>query len=1071
TFIAGATAKVFTLTLMDDSLDEDSETVILGFSNFVNVSQTTGLGASYTLTIDDDDNAPSIAWTSSTYNVSENSTSMIITATLSSVSAKNIAVDYTVADISAINTVDYTLTDGMLTIPAGSSNTTITVLINDDSIFEPTESFSLNMAAYTNVSAGGTTVTTIDIADNDTGPTISWSPFSSTVSENSGSIQLTANLSSISGIAASIDYTVSGTATSGTDYSIVNTLTIEAGSTSNSVTLFIANDNIDENSEVIFVNMVAYTNVTAGIATVYTLTITDDDNPPIISFSPVSKISAESIGIVSINTILSLASEKSISVDYGMIGGTASSGIDYTLISGTLNFPPGSTSKTITCTVADDSIEEASETVILGLSNFVNVTETSGAGDSFTLTIEDNDSPIYISPIVDQTTNINTAISILLRVTQTEALPLTLYIQSSEIGLVALNNISITGTGAIANGNVYSLNVSGNIEDYTATIVPETDASGICQITLTVIAPTGVSDFSTFNLNITNGAPTISLLSPQTTLENLSVSLVFSITDTIDGVMSLTGVSSNGILVRSDGLQLTHSSLFEDASGYSLTVSASIPETITMTISPEENLFGNSEIIVTITNPSGLSATESFMLTVVDAAHRSIEFDGINDHVVSNATFSEEPTSAIAIEAWIYLYTNTTDMTILSYGNGSHESISFEHKSYNLEMRLKNASNSEFVSFKNLSADGMPVEKWHHVCVMWNNTQNKGYFFWNGQLRYEETFSSDTIGYSGTNKLYIGSLFGQNNWFNGKLDEIRFWKTGLPISTVREWMFKPLTDEHPYYDQLVAYYPISAVEGLIVYDTHSISHHGYLYENTIKGIGPVRSQLIAFNNWLNTNTNDWNDSTNWEAGFVPTVNNPGYAIINAGIRTPVLSAPSSVKNLVLTTGASYKASSSNPLNIYSKVYNKTDASNIGIGNSLTVYSSLDFKTDRIAPESVDYSITASPSATMNLQWEKATDDQTSSLDLQYAVVMSTYNQSCVDTLAHIAENISPCVIETVIPFQIVSGSGTGGTIRSAGGNLAEVDVSGLESGDYYFNILVRDEMNNLRVYEVVQSTQ
>ena len=79
------------------------------------------------------------------------------------------------------------------------------------------------------------------------------------------------------------------------------------------------------------------------------------------------------------------------------------------------------------------------------------------------------------------------------------------------------------------------LNVSATIENYTATIVPETDASGSCQITLTVINPTGVSDQSIFILNITNGAPEISLLNPQVTLENLSISLVLSITDTIDG--------------------------------------------------------------------------------------------------------------------------------------------------------------------------------------------------------------------------------------------------------------------------------------------------------------------------------------------------------------------------------------------------------------------------------------------------------------------------------------------------------------------------------------------------------
>jgi hypothetical protein len=70
------------------------------------------------------------------------------------------------------------------------------------------------------------------------------------------------------------------------------------------------------------------------------------------------------------------------------------------------------------------------------------------------------------------------------------------------------------------------------------------------------------------------------------------------------------------------------------------------------------------------------------MLTVVDAASRSISLDGINDHVKYNANFSEDPINAISIEAWIYLYTNTTDMAILSYGNDAHDSIVLEHKNY-----------------------------------------------------------------------------------------------------------------------------------------------------------------------------------------------------------------------------------------------------------------------------------------------------------------------------------------------------------------------------------------------------
>jgi hypothetical protein len=790
---------------------------------------------------------------------------------------------------------------------------------------------------------------------------------------------------------------------------------------------------------------------------------------PTISFNPISKHTPESLTIVTINTTLSFASEKSISADYSITGGTASSGIDYTLTGGTLTFMPGQTSKSFTCTVSDDLIEEFSETVLVGLSNFVNVTETGGANCSFTLTIMDNDSPIFISSIEEQTTNINTAISIVLSVSQTEAQPLTLIIQSSDIGLVLANTISITGTGAIDIGSNYLLDVSENIENYTATIVPETDASGSCEITFTVINPTGVKDQSIFILNITNGAPDISLFDPQVTLENLSISLALSITDTINGVMSLTGVSSNEVLVTSQGLQFTHASMGANSNGYLLTVLRNEPETITLTITPSIDAYGNSEISITIINSSGLTASESFMLTVVDAASRSISFDGINDHIIYDTHFSVDPTNAIAIESWIYLYTNTTDMAILSYGNELHDSIVLEHKNYNLEMRLKNISKTEFVNFRNLSADGLPMKKWYHVCVMWNNSLNKAYCLINGQLRHGDTFSSDAIGYSGSRQLNIGSFFGQNKWFQGRLDDIRLWKTALPITTIRQWMYQVITEEHPYYSDLVACYPISAVAGNLIFDNRN-HHHAYLYENSIIGSGPTRSQFVAVNNWLNTHTNDWNDPMNWSGHFVPTENNPGFVIINAGIRKPVLSVASSVNNLVLPVGASYMASTPYPLTVHGKIYNRLNASNINIGHSLTIFSSIDFKTDRIPPESIDYSITVAPSeSSIHLIFMMATDDQSLTSSLQYAVVMSDYSLSCVDTISHIAGNITPCDAQLVIPFQTVSESGSGETIRSAGGNSAEVDVESLDSNNnYYFNVLVMDGDNNIRGYQAVQ---
>ncbi|ETR66242.1 MAG: hypothetical protein OMM_13060, partial [Candidatus Magnetoglobus multicellularis str. Araruama] len=320
--LAGSTSRVFTCAILDDALDEYNETIIIGLSNYINVSETTGSGSSYTLNIQDDDNPPTVSWTSSTFNDSEGSGSLYISAQLSSESAKTVAFDFVVSDINAENGIDYTLASGTVTISSGDTGGTKEIVINDDAIFEPSESFIVQMVAYTNVSAGGITETTITITDNDTGPTISWLPDSVSVLENSGSIQLTASLSVVSGLPASIDYTVSGTATNGTDFTLSDgMLSIAAGLTSNNLIINLTDDSIDENPETVVIHMVTYTNTSGGISTEYTLTIIDDDDPPIISFSPISKSSSESVTLVTITTTLSSVSEKILSADYSVTGG------------------------------------------------------------------------------------------------------------------------------------------------------------------------------------------------------------------------------------------------------------------------------------------------------------------------------------------------------------------------------------------------------------------------------------------------------------------------------------------------------------------------------------------------------------------------------------------------------------------------------------------------------------------------------------------------------------------------------------------------------------------------------
>ena len=66
---------------------------------------------------------------------------------------------------------------------------------------------------------------------------------------------------------------------------------------------------------------------------------------------------------------------------YATAGGTATEGTDYTAASGTLTFAAGETTKTVSVTLADDSLDEPEEAFELRLSAAVNATLSRGTAD------------------------------------------------------------------------------------------------------------------------------------------------------------------------------------------------------------------------------------------------------------------------------------------------------------------------------------------------------------------------------------------------------------------------------------------------------------------------------------------------------------------------------------------------------------------------------------------------------------------------------------------------------------------------------------------------------------------
>ncbi|MDD2855816.1 MAG: Calx-beta domain-containing protein, partial [Desulfuromonadaceae bacterium] len=179
-----------------------------------------------------------------------------------------------------------------------------------------------------------------------------------TVAEAVGNATITVNRTGGSTGAVTVDYTTAdGTGTASQDYtSTSGTLSWADGdAAAKTITVPILNDSYDEGSETFTVTLSNATNgATLGTAT-QTVTITDDDGTPTIGFISSTSTGNKSVTPAVFTVQLSAASGQATAVNYATSNGTATAGVDYTAISGTLNIPALSTSGTINVPVSASS--------------------------------------------------------------------------------------------------------------------------------------------------------------------------------------------------------------------------------------------------------------------------------------------------------------------------------------------------------------------------------------------------------------------------------------------------------------------------------------------------------------------------------------------------------------------------------------------------------------------------------------------------------------------------------------------------------------------------------------------
>src|SRR5262249_11200305 len=153
-----------------------------------------------------------------------------------------------------------------------------------------------------------------------------------------------------------------------------------AGVTSQTITVAVLGDNLDEANETVLVNLSNPVGAQLGTAQ-GTLTINDNDASPNLSINSLSVAEGDTgTQNVTLTVTLSAVSGQNVTVDYATSGGTATAPADYAAVNGTLTFAPGVTTQSVVVVVAGDLLDEANETINVGLTNAVNAGITTATG-------------------------------------------------------------------------------------------------------------------------------------------------------------------------------------------------------------------------------------------------------------------------------------------------------------------------------------------------------------------------------------------------------------------------------------------------------------------------------------------------------------------------------------------------------------------------------------------------------------------------------------------------------------------------------------------------------------------
>lgn len=412
TFAPGATTATVTVPVTFDTTAETGEGISVSLSNPVSgtVVSSTASAANTALT---DPPAPTFTLTSNAAGTpTQEGHAITFTVTPSGVvtSDTTLTINLAGAQVGAITSLasaaDFNPNSTTLTFKAGETAAkTASVTVVSDSTSEGIEGYKASL-----LDSGFNEKSSITGTINDPVPSLTLTQSTGSVDEDATVVYtVTSDIAAPTG-GITVPYTLSGTATPGTDFtnSASGTITIAAGATTGSLSIRPSADNATEGSETIIVTLGTPNNGTVSVGTV-TTTVNDTSkalDPTQFALAGAASVD-EGSSVTYTLTYGSAAATSDLVVPY-TVSGTATSGTDYTGVSATGNFTikTGSTSATVTLSTVADGLTEGSETVVMTLGTLPSGTTAVTGKDAVTTTINDT-SVTVVGQTYSLTTNVD----------------------------------------------------------------------------------------------------------------------------------------------------------------------------------------------------------------------------------------------------------------------------------------------------------------------------------------------------------------------------------------------------------------------------------------------------------------------------------------------------------------------------------------------------------------------------------------------------------------------------------------------------------------------------------------